>query len=211
MANELQRPLSNQLPNNTSGTNLTQNGDNNIQVAHADTVNQNVIIAHGFQNSNDAMKSLNQEHDYDCYNLFVIGGESFDGSYFIVPKDRALTESTSQEMKDECAALTPEAIEKIKMYPALFASENENYGRAGCDQIAHYGYVTGVKIQDNGIKISFQTFNPIPQQILNDLAFELNLGRASSYNELNRTHWAIKRINLVEELKNKGIRVFVLS
>ena len=211
MANQLQVPLSNQIANNTCGTTLTQNGDNNIQVAHADTINQNVIIAPSIQNSNDAVKSLNQKHDYDCYNLFVIGGESFDGSYFIVPKDRALTESTSQEMKNECAALTPEAIEKIKMYPALFASENENYGRAGSNQIAYYGYVTGVKIQDNGIKINFQKLNDIPQQLINDLAFELNLGRASSYNELNRTHWAIKRINLVEELKNKGIRVFVLS
>ena len=143
MENELQVHLSNQLPSNISGAALNQNGDNNIQVFHADKVNQNLIIMPGNQSSNDDLvKSFQHEHNYDCYNLFVIGGESFDGSYFIVPKDRALTESTSQEMKDKCASLTPEAIEIIKMYPALFLSENENYGHAGMNQIAHYGYVT---------------------------------------------------------------------
>lgn len=149
--------------------------------------------------------------NYEYFQLFVIGGELFQTDHFIVPKDRALTESISREVMDKLACLSAEAVSTIKTYPALIMSENKLYGRATDDQVAIYGIVKDIKIQDNGIKVYYHPLNFIRQQVINNLALELDLGRTSSFNELNRTHWAIKRINLVEVLKNAGISVFTIS
>jgi hypothetical protein len=145
----------------------------------------------------------------DYYNLFVIGTETFSDGHFIVPKDRALTESMTKETKAQFSALTDEAITRIKTFPSLFASENHYYGKTDDDHQTVFGIVTEVRIQDNGIKIRYQPLWQIPQQRLNEISFKIAIESASSFNELNRTHWAIKRLNLIEELKAAGISVLV--
>lgn len=143
----------------------------------------------------------------DYYNLFVIGNETFSEGHFIVPKDRALTESMTPENKAQFSALTDEAIAKIKTFPSIFASENHSYGKTDDAHQAIFGLVSEVRIQDNGIKIRFLPLWTIPQQRLNEIASKIVIHGASSFNELNRTHWAIKRLNLIEELRAVGISV----
>lgn len=206
MNNKLQTlPLDN-LPANT--TVFAQTGERSVQVAQANNVNSvvNLIIpmmssgSGGFFNTNVAL-------NMDYYNLFVIGEETFCDGHFTVPKDRALTESMSPEVKAQFSALSEDAISQIKTFPSLFASENHSYGKTDDAHQASFGIVTDVKIQDNGIKIHFRPLWAIPQQKLNEIAFNIALQRASSFNELNRTHWAIKKVNLIEELKAAGISV----
>lgn len=187
---------------------FSQTGDKNTQIAHANSVNQvyNIIVpgmAYPAGRTINTSVSLN----LDCYNLFVIGEEDFQGEHFIVPKERALTESMSDEAKEQFSALSADAISQIRTFPSLFASENHQYGRTDDTHMAYFGLVTNVKIQDNGIKIYFYKLSVIPQQILNEIAFKLALGRAASFNELNRTHWAIKKVNVIEELRAAGISV----
>lgn len=105
----------------------------------------------------------------------------------------------------QCAA---EAIEDLKRYPAIFADENHSYGKTDDAQDAYFGFVKDVKIQDNGIKIYYTIITAIPQQILNEHCFELGIGGARSFNELNRTHWALKQINLIEALQKAGVQIF---
>ena len=88
------------------------------------------------------------------------------------------------------------------------ATENHSYGKTDEAHYAHYGVITDIKVQDNRIKIYYQFLNSIPQQKLNKLLFELGLQGNSNFNELNRMHWAIKRINMVEVLRENGIQVF---
>lgn len=184
---------------------------NPAYVQHYDaTTNQTVLIMQGAQPAGGTVVGQGVTFNYDCFNFFVLGTEQYDGPTFMVPKNRALTESTSDEMKAQCAALTPEAIEIVKTFPALFCSENHNFTKTDPDHMAYYGYVTDIKVQDNGIKIYFTKLNALPQQVLIDLAAELCIGGAKAYNELSRTHWAIKRINLVEVLEKAGYRVFKL-
>lgn len=206
MNNKLQTlPLDN-LPANT--TVFAQTGERSVQVAQANNVNNvvNLIVpmmspgAGGFVNTNIAL-------NMDYYNLFVIGDETFCDGHFTVPKDRALTESMSSEVKAQFAALSEDAISQIKTFPSLFASENHGYGKTDDAHQACFGIVTDVKIQDNGIKIHFYPLWAVPQQKLNEIAFNIALQGASSFNELNRTHWAIKKVNLIEELKAAGISV----
>lgn len=211
MDKELQ-VVSQQLPQQAQPTpvSLTQTGNDNTQIAYVARYEQNVAIFPGAQQT--AMPVIGQgvTFNYDCFNFFVLEGEQYEGAYFIVPKDRALTESTSQEMKDLCASLSPEAIAIIKTFPAVFCSENRHYSKTDPDHMAFYGYVTDIKVQDNGIKVYFTKLNQLPQQVLIDLSYELSIAGAKSYTELSRTHWAIKRINLVEVLENAGYRVFKL-
>ena len=143
----------------------------------------------------------------DYYNLFVIGTETFSDGHFIVRKDRALTESMTPENKAQFSALTDEAIARIRTFPSIFASENHYYGKTDDDHQAIFGIVKEVRIQDNGIKIHFQSLWPIQQQRLNEIIFQLAISGTTSFNELDRTHWAIKRVNLIEELRAVGISV----
>ena len=198
-------PLEN-LPANA--TVFAQTGERSVQVAQANNVNNvvNLIIpmmspgAGGIVNTSVAL-------NMDYYNLFVIGNETLCDGHYTGPKERALTESMSPEVKAQFSALSEEAVLQIKTFPSLFASENHDYGKTDDDHQACFGLVTGVKIQDNGIKIYFRPLWTVPQQKLNEIASKIALQGASSFNELNRTHWAIKKVNLIEELKAAGISV----
>nr|WP_294461819.1 hypothetical protein [uncultured Ruminobacter sp.] len=102
---------------------------------------------------------------------------------------------------------TPEAVEGLKRYPAIFADKNHSYGKTDDAQDAYLGFVKDVKIQDNGIKIYYTIITAIPQQILNEQCFEFGICGARSFNELNRTHWALKQINLIEALQKAGVQI----
>ncbi len=151
---------------------------------------------------NQACSVENLNTDY--YNLFVINTETFESGRFLVPKDRALTEKITPEIAEQFAGLSDESIAQIKTFPSIFASENHFYGRTDDEHNARFGVVTDVKVQENGVKIYFNTISFLPQQRLNELAF--NLALASAYS-LNRTYWTIKKINLLEELADAGIQV----
>lgn len=189
---------------------LTQNGNDNTQIAYVERYEQSVVIFPGVASAGMPVIGQGVTFNYDCFNLFVLGTEQYNDPFFIVPKDRALTESTSQEMKELCASLSPEAIAIIKSFPAIFCSENHRYAKTDPDHMAYYGYVTDIKVQDNGIKVYFTKLNQLPQQVLIDLSEDLCIGGARSFTELSRTHWAIKRINLIEVLEKAGYRVFKL-
>ena len=103
-----------------------QEGSGNTQIGHVEhydgTVNQTVVILNGFQANNKPVAAQSVYFNYDCFNFFVLGDEKYDQPAFIVPKDRALTECRSEEMKAQCASLTPGAVEVIKTFPAIFCS-----------------------------------------------------------------------------------------
>jgi len=176
--------MSDNLPVNSSGNltvpgkaaEITVSGGNNNFVAHADTVENNITVMLNDPRSRRGENRARITFNTDFYHLFVILGEKFEDNYFLVPKDRALTESTNNELKTKYASLTPEAIEDLKRYPAIFADENHSYGKTDDAQDAYFGFVKDVKIQDNGIKIYYTIITAIPQQILNEHCFELGIG-----------------------------------
>jgi hypothetical protein len=196
------------LPTDTKSAEITISGDNNNFVAHADTVENNITIMLDNPRARRGENKARLSFNTDFYHLFVISGERYEDTYFLVPKDRALTENTNEELKSRYATLRPEAIEELKRYPAIFADENHSYGKTDDEQDAYLGFLKDVKIQDNGIKIYYTIITAIPQQILNDRCFEFGICGARSFNELNRTHWALKQINLIESLQKADIRFF---
>lgn len=213
MSDKLQPTTSAVVPNSESPTTINLPGDGNTLIAHANVVSSsnvtNVIVT-GIRQGvtpNSAPGALSSEY----YNLFVLGGEifsAFSSGHFLVPKDRALTECVSPDIKTVVNSLHAEAIEFIKTLPSIFMSENTGYGRSDDMQEAFFGMVSDVRVQMNGIKICYQTLNAISQRRLIDLMRELDIQGRSSFSELSRTHWAIKHVNLVEELRDAGITVY---
>lgn len=214
MENKLQPSEPGTLQGNAQAATFNLPGDGNTLVAHTDAVNNNynVVLLNGNQPAGcDVDAGVSLEFDPNYYNLIVVGNDDLDEPrHFLVRKDRALTESTTKELKETYATLTPEAISVIKTFPAIIATENQQYGKTESDHKAVYGIITDIRIQDNGIKIYYQVLNWIPQQKLNELAPELGIDGTSNFNELNRMHWAIKKINMVEVLREAGLRVFSL-
>ena len=207
MNNKLETlPLDN-LPEHS--TILVQTGERSVQVAQAQNVNHVVNLFMPAMTPGQIGSGASVNLNMDYYNLFVIGDETFCDGHFIVPKDRALTECMSQEAKDQFSALGKDAVSQIKTFPSIFACENHGYGKTDDTHQAFFGFITDVKIQDNGVKIYFRPLSTLPQQRLNEIAFKIALQGASAINELNRTHWAIKKVNLIEELKAAGISVLV--
>lgn len=194
---------------------FTQTGNNGTQVGHADTVNNNfnvsVVDTSAF-NSDGTINKTSTQLSHEYYNLFVLGRDTqFDGliGSFIVQSDRVLEKGyTEEKIRNQFIYLTEVDRETIKTYPALFMSENREYGEASANQMAYWGRVTNIYAHGKDTKIKYHFLKEIPQQKLNELSSELCLARARSFNELNHTHWAIKNVNLLEELSDAHIDLF---
>ena len=101
--------------------NFNQRGHHNTQIANVENYNQiNNFVGSTCSQGVYSPSSIN----CDYYNLFVIGDEQFDGSFFIVPKDRALTECTDDYLKERYSSLSAESINSIKSFPSVFCSLN---------------------------------------------------------------------------------------
>lgn len=183
---------------------MTQAGHHNTNIAHAEQVHMPVMIL-PTQLSRNASPGSAPRLDPSCYHLFVIAGEDFSTGRFLVNSTRALTEHTSDELKKRYQHLESADIDKLKNFPALFMDENAEIVRALPDQLARWGYLTDIRVQDNGIRIAFNTVMTVPQQCLNDNSHHFGIQAYGRMSELNRTHWALKRVNLFEAFNDAGI------
>ncbi|WP_435645070.1 hypothetical protein [Butyricicoccus porcorum] len=195
---------------------FTQTGNDNMMVPNYGTVNITVqqmpqMMPYQMPTMPGCFYvplSINREY----YNLFVLGIEEFDKPYIKVPRDRALNQYMTKETMAAFDALTPEMIARIKTMPSLFMAENRQYGHPDDDQKVIYGFVSDIKIYDNDVKIYYCGYkNDILQSIINELQDELGIIGNRSYSELNRTHWSIKRADLIQELYEAQVQVPVFN
>lgn len=197
------------LPEKGKTSEITVSGGNNSFVAHADTVKNNITVMLNDPRSRHGGNRSPIPLNTDFYHLFVMGDETYEDNYFLVPEGRALTEYTNDTLKVKFGSLAPETIKELLQFPALFAAENYFEGLVNKTKDAYFGLVNDIKIQDNGTKIYFTIFQTIPQQLLNERCFEFGIvGYVKSPFELCRTHWALKQIDLIEALQRVGVRIF---
>ena len=114
------------------------------------------------------------EVDFSCYNLFVIADEQFRGKYFVVPKDKAIMESTPSDL------------------------------------MAFFGIIRDVQIKEEGIWIYFYKMRKVTQQVFNEHAAEFGIEGTEFKNELDCTHWSIKRVNVLETLEKAGHKITLI-
>lgn len=207
MKNEIQFADNNLPPATPVQTIINNAGDNVTQIANNPG---GTIIFYQSGSSGTVYNSANIISN-EYYNLFVVGSDTLTEPFFLIEKDRALTvsEGVAAEISARYAPLSTEAIAEIKTFPSIFATENRHYGKTDADHLALFGFVTDIKVQENGIKVYYHCMSSIPQQRLNEIAFNLALKGTKTFNELNRRHWAIKRIPLIEELRAAGLRVLL--
>jgi hypothetical protein len=147
--------------------------------------------------------------DREFYNLFIIGGEKFDGGSFTVAKDRALVTAIEPDVKKRFFNLRDDSVvEWILSMPSLFMSENIDFMRSRPGQKAFFGRVTDLAIEPNSIRISFEAGIQIFQQSITDISHKLGIIGNPGCSELNNTHWTIKQVDLIKALMETGMISF---
>ena len=134
------------------------------------------------------------------YHLIVVGDpEAYDDGSIVLDRPRVLREYTSEALTERYAGLAEDAVTELKRFPALFAYERVN------QKDARLGWITGVQPRhDDGSRFTYVFDEALPSiswDRLDALEWELDIGQL----EMNRTHWALKDVDLFEILLEAGL------
>lgn len=145
----------------------------------------------------------------DYYNL-VVGSSVVDSVFVKVYKKRAIDDLyTEDELRDKYASLSIDAIKEIQRFPILVVPEaTDYYGKASDDQYGYVGIIEKIRkdLCDIVLKCKFEDKKPIPLKKISEVAFDLGIQSMDiAITELNYSHWAIKPVNLIEELTEAKI------
>lgn len=139
------------------------------------------------------------------YNLFVSGDPmAWHGKPFFLEIERCIREYTDTKLTRRYGELDENAINELQRFPCIFAYESMQHMFPQHDLSPKFGVILDVKRRQAQVRIEYELIDLdkfLSAQDLVNLAFELDI----SGWELNRTHWAVKDINLPKELKVKGI------
>jgi hypothetical protein len=127
------------------------------------------------------------------YNLIVSANEeAWNGDPFFIEYDRFL-EYTNTDILKKYKSLNNDIINEIKRFPCIFAYETF------CGKNPKFGQIKDLTFRQKEIRIIYEVIKLNKSLKLKDfirLNFELDISNW----ELNRTHWAIKDVNLSREL-----------
>lgn len=141
--------------------------------------------------------------DYQMfYNLIVGGiehaifkkGSNTIGS-FTMSKERIL-DSWCVDLVKPLAYLGLEERATHVLFPTIFIANQGSNKNTTDDNFAHFGYIKRIDVFGNYVKIIFELHSKFRLGILYENSLELGIERF----ELNNTHWAVKQVNLKEEL-----------
>ena len=204
------------MPNNPSALSVAPNsavqavqqtGEKNVYANHVDQLNLTV------QNINAVPPLIAQVQNRpiafpncDYYSLIVSNDLDIPNLQpFTIDTDRSLTEYMEDAVKAMFSTLTDEIQKQVLTFPTIFANENiGGYDYTDEDQLLGLGYIRQIKIRRDKIKIYPQVLCLLPQQRFNEACFDLDL--QSGY-ELHRSHWSIKRVDLIAELRELGFQL----
>lgn len=135
------------------------------------------------------------------YNLLVSGNdEAWNGEPWILEAGRCVREYTDSEITKTFGDFSSSQVEALRRFPCIFAYE------AGWKKDPKFGILRDVVKRQGKVKIEYEVVELdqfITHQDILDLQFELDISDL----EMNRTHWAIKNVNLAKELAAKGVHL----
>lgn len=135
------------------------------------------------------------------YNLLVANtSEQWNGEPFIIEVDRCISvrEYTEKKFAEKYGDLSLAKIDEIIQFPCIFAYETQ------CHKDPKFGYIHEVVKRQGKVKIHYKIIQLdkfLTYADLEEMHFELDIHPW----EYNRTHWAIKDIDLQKELNAKSI------
>ena len=135
------------------------------------------------------------------YNLLVSGNdEAWNGEPWVMETGRCVREYTDSAITKIYSDFTSSQVEALRRFPCIFAYE------AGCKKDPKFGIIRDVVTRQGKVKVEYELVELerfIKHEDILDLQFELDI----SDWEMNRTHWAIKNVNLAKELSVKGVHL----
>ena len=135
------------------------------------------------------------------YNLFVSANdEAWQGDHWQIEAFRCVNEYTDEAIIERFGALDEAAIDELKKLPCIFAYEAFNKLNP------KFGLITDAAKRQGEVRVEYELIPVEPfltAGTLSDVMFELDIGKW----ELNRTHWAVKDVNLPKELHRLGIEL----
>lgn len=135
------------------------------------------------------------------YNLFISGNtDTWDGEPWTVETGRCVNdrEYTDTRIAERFGKLDAEVVNTLKRMPCIFGYE----WRLGLPP--KFGMLREVTVRQGKARIEYEIKEHVPflsAENMSDLGFELDIGKY----ELNRTHWAVKDVDLASELRKLGI------
>lgn len=150
------------------------------------------------QHQESRIKMALQNH---CYNLLMSGNDqAWAGTSWIMDYSR-MFEYTHAQVKQPFEALDDNALQALLGLPTLFAYEK--YLGAP----VHVGRVTSINRRQREFAFTFAfdtSVGPIPHSVFMQLLNELDIDPKW---EVNRSHWAVKNVNLADVLHRAGLLV----
>lgn len=136
------------------------------------------------------------------YNLFITGiPETWDGEPWTIEIGRCIREFTDQSITDRFGNMEAEAVNALKRLPCIFGYE----WRLGLSP--KFGILRNVTSRQGKVRIEYEIRDepfPFLSAIqMAELGFEFDIAKY----ELNRTHWAVKDVDLAKELSKLGIKL----
>lgn len=205
MSNDLSLKGKNPPKQDSLSPSILQQGQKNMFIQNAEKVNINIspealaaILAH---------KSLNLKSTY--YNLIVSNELNLDApsAEFKIDRSRVLTEFIDAEINKQFSLSLEDSIQKLQTLPTIFINENSEYGAATPAQQAGLGYISKIKVRHEVVLITPSIHQKFHQQTLNENPLKFDIIAQNRFSELNRTHWTIKKVDLLSELRELGISV----
>lgn len=209
MADELEViPYAQSLSGIQPSKTVQQTGKKNTYINQTNHVN--IVLQPAY--APKILQEINQQSpitfNSTYYSIIVsIWLDLSNDTHFVFARERALKEHMDDNLKKKFSSLSDEAIEKIKTFPALFVNENTYYEHTSEDQILAFRYIKKIKVRKDGIKIYPHFIYLIPQQRLNVALMDLVLDGDNRFNEFNRTHWSIKKVDLTSGLQELRFQI----
>lgn len=135
------------------------------------------------------------------YNLLVTSNaDAWLGEAWQIESARCVHvhEYTDAEIAQKYGSLDTPSIDALMKLPCLFAYESFN------KLAPKFGFIRDITKRQGQVRIEYEVI-PLDPFLTSDsiegMMFELDIGKW----ELNRTHWAVKDVNLAKELHRQGI------
>lgn len=145
--------------------------------------------------------NLASREEKPMYNLFVSGNtDDWSGEPWIVEASRCVNEYTDEAIIGHYGSLDSASVEALKKLPCIFAYE------ATKQKSPKFGVIKSIAKRQGQVRVQYELIAVDPYLShfnLDEMLFELDIGKW----EMNRTHWAVKEVNLAIELHTKGINL----
>ena len=135
------------------------------------------------------------------YNLFVVSDTTaWDGDPHKISADRCLRsgEYTDSDSADRYVSLSRDDVAELRRFPCVFAYENSRRKNP------LFGFLTDVCVLQGEVRIEYELI-PIEGFLTFSQLEEIHDRLDIKNFELNRTHWAVKKVDLYRKLRSIGI------